>query len=141
MREERLNVDIVFERIREKDRMVDQRVVEGVAVRLVLQKRWPFNTEHLETDADDWPQESVVANVIGAIREANHGFVASRFGVDALRVRLGQSTKDFNLCPGETVALGMGVAHHTPNPLGCDRTAHTLFNHIEDRLEGSLEVG
>src|SRR5262245_4415292 len=35
----------------------------------------------------------------------------------------------------------MGVAHHTPNPLGLERAAHMLFHRIENRLEASLEVG
>jgi len=60
-----------------------------VAVRLVLQQRWSFHAEHLEPNADDRSQVPVVADVIGAIRKANYGVVASGFGVNALRVRVG----------------------------------------------------
>src|SRR5262245_38436146 len=65
----------------------------------------------------------------------------ARFGIDALRVFVRHSTEDFKLCPGQTVTLGMGVAHHKPDSFGFDRAAHVLFHVIEHHLEASLEVG
>ncbi len=67
--------------------------------------------------------------------------MASRFGVNALRVLARHPTEDFKFSPGQTVTLGMGVAHHKPDPLGFERAAHVLFHVIEDLLQGSVEIG
>jgi hypothetical protein len=48
----------------EEDRVVDQRVVEGVTVRLIFQKSFPFDSENLQTDAGDRSNEPVRTNVI-----------------------------------------------------------------------------
>src|SRR5215467_10959189 len=64
---QRLNEHIVFERIHEKDRMVDQRVVESVTVRLILKEGFSFYPENLQADAGDRTQELIAAHVIGAV--------------------------------------------------------------------------
>jgi hypothetical protein len=50
-------------------------------------------------------------------------------------------TENFKFSPGQTVTLGMGVAHHKPDPLGFERAAHVLFHVIENLLQGSFEIG
>jgi len=44
--------------------MVDQRIVEGVTVRLIFQKSCPLNSENLQPDAGDRSKEPVAAHVI-----------------------------------------------------------------------------
>src|SRR5258706_10119995 len=60
--------------------------------------------------------------------------------VDALCIFVRYATEDFNFPPGQTVTLGMGVAHHKPDPLGFERAAHVLFHVIEDLLQASFEI-
>ena len=79
--------------------------------------------------------------MIGPVGETNHGFVASRFGVYALRIFVRQSTEDFKFSLSQTVALGMGVAHHHPDPLGFERSAHVLFHVIEDLPQSPFKIG
>jgi len=67
--------------------------------------------------------------------------VASWFGVNALRVLARHSIEDFKFSADQTVTLGMGVAHHKPDPLGFERPAHVLFHVIEDLLQGLVEIG
>src|SRR5882724_8401646 len=64
---QRLNENIVCERIDEEDRVVGQRVVKGMTVRLIFQKSFPLDAENLQPDAGDRPKELIPANMIGPI--------------------------------------------------------------------------
>jgi hypothetical protein len=55
------------ERVDEEDRVVDQRIVEGVTVRLIFQKRFPLDSENLQADPGDRSKEPIPANVIGPV--------------------------------------------------------------------------
>ena len=55
------------ERVDEEDRVVDQRIVEGVTVRLIFQKSFPLDSENLQPDAGDRSEEPIPANVIGPV--------------------------------------------------------------------------
>ena len=51
LREQLVDEDVMLDGIREEDRIVDHRVVEGAAVRLILQQGLSVDAEHLQPDA------------------------------------------------------------------------------------------
>jgi hypothetical protein len=129
----------MLDRIGEEDRVIDHRIVEGAAVRLVLQKLASFDAENLESDAADRPEQLVRVDMRLPVRKAHHRLVTARFRIDALRIFRRKVGEDLDLAAGEPVAFRMRVADgHSAVELG--RSRHLLPEVFQDCVKRRLEI-
>ena len=131
--------DVMLDRIGEEDRVVNHRIVEGAAVRLVLQKLASFDAEDLKSDAADRPEQLVRVDMRLPVREADHRFVTARLRIDALRIFRRNVGEDLDLAAGEPVAFRMRVADGD-SAVELGRSRHLLPEVFEDRVKRRLEI-
>jgi hypothetical protein len=124
----------VLDRIGEEDRIVDHRIVEGAAVRLVLQKLASFDPEDLESDPANRSEQLVRIDVRLPVRKAHHRFVTARLRIDALRIFRRDVGKDLDLAASEPIAFRMRVAN-SDSAIELGRSRHLLPEVFEDRVK------
>ncbi len=84
-----------------------------------FQQRIPFDAENLQPYAAARAQKFIWPDMPDPVREARHCLVASRLGVDPLRVGIRQPFEDFHFAPVKPLpfACASRAARSTPSAL------------------------
>src|ERR1700720_2799262 len=127
------NVGGVSDSVAEEYRGVDEGVVEGASVLLVLNKRRPRTSEHLDSHAAPGAKQSVGPDVRQPIGEAHHSFILGGVGKDPLGIRRRQAVEHHNLCTKEPVTLGMSLPDSTT--LGLNRGPDIILHVLKKCLQ------
>src|SRR5258707_5636060 len=84
MQKQLLDKQIMLHGVAEKNGCVDERVIEGMGVRLVFQQRLTVDAKEFEAHAHSIAQTGVCSGMGRTIRETDQGFVLTRLCVDPL---------------------------------------------------------
>src|SRR5512135_663020 len=136
-----LDKQVILHRVAEKNGCVDERVIEGMGVRLVFQQRLTVDAKEFQAHAHTVAETGVCSGMGRTIRETDHGLVLTGQRVDPLGVLRGKPTQDFHFRSYQPLALGMRIAHRPPNSLSRHRSGNIVPRALDDRLEGVIERG
>jgi len=136
-----LDEHVVPRGVADERRDVLEHEVEGCRVRLVLHQFHPGDVEDLDREAETGAELRVRAQVAGRAGEADQGTVATRRGVDALRVRRRQVGQHLHLGFDQAERLGVRPAHSTPGALDPRRLAALLLHPVDDLGQQLVEMG
>ena len=130
----------MLHRVAEENRCVDQRVVEGVGVRLVFEQRLAVDAQEFQAHAHGVAEEGVCSGMGRTIRETDQRLMPAGQRVDTLGVLRGKPGQDLHLRSCQPVAFGMGVAHRPFESLGFDRALFILLRLFNDRLQMPVKI-
>src|SRR5437868_14406910 len=94
VQEHLLDKEVMLHRVAEENRCVDQRVVEGVGVRLVLQQRLAVDAQELQAHADRVAEKGVCSGMGRTIGETDQRLMPAGQRVDTLAVLRGKPVED-----------------------------------------------